>query len=222
METFIKLVDALSKLAWPTLAAIVIWKLYPALKNIMEARGFSVELGGMKLSVQEASDQLRKQIQDLQEKLGTLRDNVPESAEVAPKNVQALTNEQVPKRILWVDDVPSNNAYEIAKLRDEGYEITQAVSTTEAMNILAGSKQRFGLIISDMGRKEEGKYDAKAGIKLIKAISIAGIDLPVIVYSSANYATRNRREVLEAGGYEVTASPIDLFELIDKVIDASK
>lgn len=58
--------------------------------------------------------------------------------------------------------------------------------------------------------------------KLIKAILSAGIDLPVIVYSSANYATRNRREVLEAGGYEVTASPIDLFELIDKVIDASK
>jgi hypothetical protein len=45
METFIKLVDALSKLAWPALAAIVLWKLYPALKNIMEARGFSVELG---------------------------------------------------------------------------------------------------------------------------------------------------------------------------------
>jgi hypothetical protein len=73
-----------------------------------------------------------------------------------------------------------------------------------------------------MGRKEEGKYDAKAGIKLIKAIDSAGIDLKVIVYSSANYAARNRREVLDAGGYEVTASPIELYELIDKVIGDSK
>ncbi|MFN2453381.1 MAG: response regulator [Pyrinomonadaceae bacterium] len=221
MEIFIKLVDALSKIAWPALAAIVLWKLYPALKNIMEARGFSVELGGMKLSVQEASDQLRKQIQDLQEKIGTLQESVPASAEITPESVQVADNDQRPKRILWVDDVPSNNAYEIAKLRDDGFEITQAVSTTEAMNILTGGKQRFGLIISDMGRKEEGEYRAKAGLKLIKAIDNAGLSLPVIVYSSANYAARNRHEVLEAGGYEVTASPTDLYELIKKVMGDS-
>jgi len=221
MDTLIKLIDALSKLAWPALAAIILWKLYPALKNIIEARGFSVELGGMKLSVQEASDQLRKQIQDLQEKIGSLRDNVPETAGRMHENVQTSDDGQVSKRILWVDDVPPNNAFEIAKLRDEGYEIVQALSTSEAMNILSGSKQRFGLIVSDMGRREEGGYRAKAGITLIKEVRKAGFDIPIIVYSSANQAQRSRSDVIEAGGNGVTASPLELFELIDKAMGNS-
>lgn len=54
-----------------------------------------------------------------------------------------------------------------------------------------------------------------------KADRSAGINIPIIVYSSANHAGRNRREVLQAGGNGVTASPLELLELVDKARGAS-
>ena len=56
------------------------------------------------------------------------------------------------------------------------------------------SLERVGLIISDMGRREEGRYVAQAGAILLKAALQAGCEEPFIVYSSARYAARNDEE----------------------------
>src|SRR5436190_10278289 len=101
-----KILDGLSKVSWPLLALIVIWKLYPVLSGIIQSRAFTIKVSDMEISVQEASNQLSKQIQDLQDKVAALeRQPGPVSTQLPSS---ALT-------ILWVDDNPSNNAYEIAK-----------------------------------------------------------------------------------------------------------
>jgi CheY-like chemotaxis protein len=209
------ILEAVSKLAWPILVAVVLLKLYPSVRKIIESRGFTVRFGDMEVSVQEASDQFRAQIEDLQQKVSALRLQVQQQAELVAAAPVARVLERRPiKRILWVDDKPSNNAYEIAKLRDEGLQIVQAVSTNEAMGILLSGRLDPDAIISDMGRREEGQYRPVAGLTLIKAAREAGIQVPIFVYSSTQSASRYRDDVLANGGNGITASPVELFEMI--------
>lgn len=207
-------VKALTPLAWPLLAAVLLWRLFPALHAIATSRAFTVKVAGMELSVQNATEQLRNQIEDLQNQVLALRSEPAAAAEprthvAAPENTTA----PLTPRGLWVDDKPDNNAFEIAQLEDEGIEIVQASSTEEAMAILASSRG-FDFVISDMGRREGGAYRGQAGLVLLSAMRRAGFDTPFIVYSSRRYADRNKAEVLQAGGDGATASPIELIEWI--------
>lgn len=225
------LIGAISGLAWPILAAIVLWRLFPVLRRVIDSRRFSIKLGGMEVSVQEASENLTTQVSDLQQKVSELRaaveerktvpmqDGGLEAAPVHGEQSPAVTAPRLARRILWVDDQPRNNAFEISKLRAEGNEVIDAKSTTEAMALIVSGREPFALVISDMGRREEGEYRAKAGVLLIQAIRRAGLDeLPVFIYSSARYLERTKQEVLSAGGNGATASPVELFEAVHSIL----
>lgn len=125
-----------------------------------------------------------------------------------PKSTE--TSNPTSHRILWIDDNPTNNAFVIAKLQEEGIEVTQAVSTAQAMQLLISSELSFNAIISDMGRTEEGEYRHNAGILLIQAIRAVDISLPILVYSSRT-SDLMRRTVVAAGGNGVTCDPEKLF-----------
>jgi CheY-like chemotaxis protein len=172
--------------------------------------------------VQEASDQLQVQLADLQKNVASLRTRLDEGAKpvipAAKEDMPSIGQPATPRRILWVDDIPSNNAYEIAQFKAEGIDILQATSTEEAMRILIENRLPVGAVITDMGRRENGQYRAKAGIQLIEAIRRSGIDLPVFVYSSAKHLERNRNDVMRAKGNGATSSPLELFEMVHKVI----
>lgn len=207
-------VKALTPLAWPLLAAVLLWRLFPALHAIATSRAFTVKVAGMELSVQSATEQLRNQIEDLQKQVLALRSEPASGTEPkAHLTEPASSAAPVAPRGLWVDDKPDNNAFEIAQLEDEGIEIVQASSTEEAMAILASSRG-FGFVISDMGRREGGAYRGQAGLLLLSAMRRAGFDTPFMVYSARRYADRNNAEVREAGGDGATASPIELMEWI--------
>jgi CheY-like chemotaxis protein len=229
------ILKAVADLAWPLLVTVLVWRLYPAIKRVLEARGFTLKVGGMEVTVQEVSDKLRLDVEDLQRKVSDLRAALDTQATALPAGGPAAPERQAvptapaperprPRRILWVDDQPSNNAFEIERLRQEGVDVVTVTSTSDAMRRIVAAPDAFALVISDMGRREDGAYRAKAGLMLIRAIREAGIDrkmLPVIVYSSAKYAERNRADVIAADGNGVTASPVELFEMIHSIIPLS-
>lgn len=207
-----RLLEAVGSLAWPTLAAIVIWRGFPFLRQLLQSRGFAVKVGGMELTVQEASDQLRQQVEDLQRKLSEVRQQTQTAAATAPP--APTPTAAVPRRVVWVDDVPANNAYEIARLRDDGVEVIQCMSTEEALQLLLGQRVAARVVVSDMGRKENGVYRPRAGASLIEQLRDAGVTTPVFIYSSARGLDRARDEVFAVGGNGATSSMVELFEMI--------
>ena len=225
-----KFIESLTGLAWPIFASIFVWKIFPSLRNVIESRQFTIKIGGMEVSAQQASENLATQVDDLQKKVteirtaldeGANRDVVQNQSNKAKASVSFASPAvaTVVRRVLWVDDQPKNNVFEIAKLEKESIDVIEVTSTMEAMRLVISGKEPFGLVISDMGRREDGEYRAKAGLRLIENIRRAGVkDLPIIVYSSARYLDRTRDEVRQAGGNAATASPLELFELVHSFI----
>jgi CheY-like chemotaxis protein len=207
-----ELLEALSKLAWPVLVAFIIWKLYPGIREIIDSRGFKVKVGDIEVTVQQASDQLRNQLEDLQRVVAQQqRPSDFSKVEDAPATEVGIGGVY---RILWVDDNPPNNAFEIAKLKSDGFEIIQAKSTSEALGKLQGGDLSVDAIISDMGRQESGSYDPDAGVKFIEQARSAGITKPIFIYTTARHAARTRGRVAEVGGNGTTKSALELFEMI--------
>lgn len=101
-------------------------------------------------------------------------------------------------RILWVDDVPSNNAEFAPILIRDGAEIVEVTSTYEALSI---DFDTFDFIISDMVRVE-GQEEGKT---LLRALRNREIALPVIIF--AGYFARSRerrRKMISEGALAVT------------------
>lgn len=93
----------------------------------------------------------------------------------------------MPRRILWVDDQPANNAFEIARLKDDSVDVIEATSTDD----------------------------------LIQQARTAGVAIPIFVYSSARGIGTVRDDVLGVGGTGVTASTVELFEMLRQVLPAA-
>ncbi|MFZ2404176.1 MAG: response regulator [Methylobacter sp.] len=220
MESLAELLDALARLMWPALVAVVLWKLYPELQKAIRTRCLTVKYGDMEVTVQESSDQLKKQIADLQNQVLIIartlhgRKNFAQSDKTSPELAPTADHYPTVKQILWVDDVPENNAYEIMKLKEDGLQIIQVQSTAQAMEVIKRGELDIDIVISDMARKENSIYKPFAGISLIKAVRDARPDVPVIVYSSAEGVEASGQRAIEAGAYGITASPLELFQLI--------
>lgn len=213
MEALTKLIEALTTLAWPVLVGVVLYKLAPSVKKILDARSFSVKYGDIELSVQDASDQLRKQIEDLQNQVAKLLGEQT----TPPEQARVSSLIKTGKVLLWVDDKPKNNAFEVAKFQDDGFRVVQAKSTVEALQIV-----NEGLIpdvvITDMGRYENGTYKKDAGLVIIKELRSAGVAVPIFVYTSQKYAQQHHDQSLEVGGNGATASPVALFKIVEQAI----
>ena len=111
MSQAIELLKALTPLAWPLMVGIVLWILFPILKAIVTSRAFSVKIAGTEITVQDATEQFRAQIEDLQKtsNFATIRTagaTTPQSKEPVQRPISKTP------RILWVDDNPTNNALE--------------------------------------------------------------------------------------------------------------
>ena len=221
------LLEAIGSIAWPIIAALVLWRLFPLIKDITKSRGFTIKVGDMEVTVQEASEKVRLQIEDLQKKVSELR-AMPAAAEfgrsVFTKEFQAqkaaVTKEHpapTAAHVLWVDDNPENNAFEIARLRDDGVAVSEATSTKDALATLTAGAP-IAAVITDLGRREHGSYRSRAGLDLIRAVRAAGMQTPVFVYTSPGAAPKIKDEVLAAGGSGATGSPVELFEFLHEAL----
>jgi CheY-like chemotaxis protein len=207
-------VDLILGLVWPVLIAVVAVVLYPTIRRLMESRGFSVKVGMAEISVQQASDQLSAQVDDIRQQLTALKERVDAAHGEAPAPAPPIHG--APRSILWVDDHPENNVYEIAALQGKGLSVVHARSTAEAGSAL-GSNGRFGAVISDMGRVEDGGFKADAGLSLIAMVRDQGLGSPVFIYSSAPTIARTREQALEAGAAGATASATELMQMLSRL-----
>ena len=215
-----RFLESVAAFAWPILIGIVLWRMWPSIRKIIDSRGFTIKYGGMEVSVQDASDQLRKQVEDLQDQVLALKQSSAAPGSATRTMRSDATPERV-KTVLWVDDEPRGNAHEIAKLEEDGYRVIQAKSTIEARSIL-GAGTEPDVIVTDMGRKEDGKYVADAGLELIRAVREERIEAPIFVYTSPGRVYRIRADVLEAGGNGTMASPIELFAAVKDATERSR
>jgi len=197
----------------------------------MRTRAFTVKVGGVELSVEDATEQLRRQVADLQTHMAT---ELVERSEPAPSGPPAAPGAPpgAPAgaadgavagldraTILWVDDNPDDNALELAKLRDDGLEVLLARSTAEAMDVLS-LRRGVRAIVTDLGRSEDGEFRSHAGLALLRQLREAEQDQPVLVYTSTRRVELDRQDALEAGATAVTASPTELFAALRRLLAA--
>jgi hypothetical protein len=87
-------------------------------------------------------------------------------------------------RVLWVDDNhPLQNSYERQAFQSIGIFVDIVSSSEQVLIALTAPKQKYDILITDMGRKENGKYDSEAGKKLLATIQDKKIIIPTLIYS---------------------------------------
>ncbi|GGK75363.1 response regulator [Mangrovihabitans endophyticus] len=216
-----EILNAIASLLWPLVVAALLAALFPVLKRFLsQSDSIDIEVAGAKVSVQRASEELRKLISDLQDRVNELEesmrsDSPGDSGPHLPPAPAAPTN-----AVLWVDDRLEANVYERARLAEAGRRIVQAGSTTSALQRI-GSAGPFSVIISDMGRVEEGgKYNPRAGMDLLREIRRSGMDTPVVFYSSSARLDPVQAELQQAENVAYTTSPSELMRLLSVSSDA--
>jgi CheY-like chemotaxis protein len=201
---------------WPLITLFVVWRFWPALKLVIESRSFTVDIFGVKLTAEEATKKLQSQIDDLEKEflklkagleLPSAKPSVPAPAPVQPAPASG--------RILWVDDFPTNNVFEAAKLRRDGFLIDQVLSTEEALDAL--SSRPYQMVISDMGRKESGSDKPDAGLLLLSKMRERGFAVPVAFFASEKAVARYGLRAEKSGAKIITSSALELFEVIQQI-----
>jgi CheY-like chemotaxis protein len=236
--TAARVIEAIGSLLWPLLVAVLLVRVLPHvpgvvadLRRALRTRAFTVKLGGVELSVEEAAEQLRRQVTDLQAHMAAQlaeREAAPRlpappgppgSPGAGPAEAGAPARPDGPPTVLWVDDNPDDNTLELAKLRDDGVEVLLARSTAEAMDVLS-LRRGIGAIVTDLGRAEDGEFRSHAGLALLRQLREAEQDQPVVVYTSARRVELDRRDALDAGASVVTSSPVELFAALRRLLAA--
>jgi CheY-like chemotaxis protein len=226
--TAARIIEAIGSLLWPLLVAVLLIRVIPHipgvaadLRKAMRTRAFTVKVGGVELSVEDATEQLRRQVADLQTHMATelveRGEPVPSGSPAAPGAPAGAVAGQDRATILWVDDNPDDNALELAKLRDDGLEVLLARSTAEAMDVLS-LRRGVRAIVTDLGRSEDGEFRSHAGLALLRQLREAEQDQPVLVYTSSRRVELDRQDALEAGATAVTASPTELFAALRRLL----
>lgn len=115
------------------------------------------------------------------------------------------------RRILWVDDRPENNSYLRKAFVTLGVDVTIALNTNEAMELL--DRGSFAAIITDMGRKE-GPVE---GYVLIDAIRERGIATPILVFAGSG-SEQHRREARQHGAQGSTNDGKEVIAWVTRMI----
>lgn len=163
MDDLAKLISALASLAWPIVLATLLFNLYSPIRTLIESalkRKFTIKVAGNELTMEEASEQQRVIVNDIQSKLAELEKKLNTNPNTT--QAQLASPAASSKRILWVDDNPKNNSFLIASLEERGVRVDTALSTDEG--ILKFKQIQYDIVLSDMGRPES----ERAGIDLAK------------------------------------------------------
>lgn len=85
----------------------------------------------------------------------------------------------IKRKVLWVDDYPSNNEAIIDLYRQQNVEFDLALNTVQALDYLF--KEEYDIVISDIGRGSE----PDAGVRMIREINRSfGSPPPILIFSS--------------------------------------
>jgi CheY-like chemotaxis protein len=111
------------------------------------------------------------------------------------------------KRILWVDDHPENNTYEVQLFKSLGMIVDQSTSTANALSDL--SRDTYDVVITDMRRGT----DNLAGYELLGGMNQRQIETPLFVYSASSNA-EYRAQAMRKGAKGETNDPTELLQLV--------
>jgi CheY-like chemotaxis protein len=224
-------ISAIAALMWPALLLIGLLIFRRPLQRVIqsaEQRKWTLKVGGQELGMEELSNQQNAMIADLQKQVGALNRalgelalnaNVVDQGEtqhllpaesVLPARTTIMEQPASAHAVLWVDDHPENNALLIEQLQQNAVRVDLAKSTTEALAYLR--QRRYGAILSDMGRTEDGREIPDAGMRLLKAVRDSGRNIPVLFYTSSFAASAYAEDALAGGATVITSSPTVLFE----------
>ena len=109
--------DGLASLAWPALLFFLAWRFAKPIHSVIEsARGrkFTIKVGKNELTMEEITNQQRRQMADLQEKVAAIAPLQETSASSEPTELASSPYEPTVTEafsILWVDDYPTNNSW---------------------------------------------------------------------------------------------------------------
>jgi CheY-like chemotaxis protein len=222
---------------WPAIvvAALIIFR-HPLRRIIASAerREWTLEVGGQKLTMRQLSEQQNSLITDLQRQVGGLSHAVagraPDRAPAADAGRDAgpagpagqaarqgweaadLPADAPANSVLWVDDHPENNAVLIESLRRSGARVDLARTTRDGLALL--SQRRYAIVISDMGRSEEGQDVPDAGLRLLKRVRETRPALPFVIYASPGASSYYREQALAEHATAITASPTELSAIL--------
>jgi eukaryotic-like serine/threonine-protein kinase len=112
-------------------------------------------------------------------------------------------------RILWVDDRPEGNRYEILLLESLGIEVVTATSTREAQQKI--ETERWDLVLSDLNREQ----NPTEGLQLLHWLREQGRRLPVVYYTMPPTALPER----PPGSFGMTTQPDELVHLVFDVLE---
>jgi CheY-like chemotaxis protein len=218
MEQFSKLAEALSTLLWPIIVIAIIVVFRPAVSSLIESarsRKFTLKIGGQELTMDEAGEQQRALIADLQVQLVELRKRIEgrQVVAAAASTDQPMAPPPAPSSILWVDDNPKNNSYLIEQLHGLGIKVDIALTTSDGLSTFG--RRRYNLVISDMGRQEEGTFNSDAGLDLLRAIRERDPNVPIAIYCSSNAVRQYGAEAKRLGAACVTSSATELFGFLN-------
>ena len=124
------------------------------------------------------------------------------------------TRSPISRKVLWVDDFPSNNEAIIDLYRQQDVNFDLAINTAQALDYL--SKDDYNLIISDMGRGTE--YDA--GLRMIREINRKlRISTPIIIFASMRAIENYGLDAKNEGAVLVTTQTRELIHKMNEVLE---
>lgn len=213
-------------LVWPALVFVVLVRAGPALRSALgRLTEFGLKGGGVEISAKVAQE-IVANISAAEARKVDSSDDSGQGASSSPAlptaAVQrALEHAQWPGNlshlrsaaILWVDDKPEGNFYEMESLRKLGISIDTATSSEGAEVKL--KHRKYDLIITDLRRGN----DSNAGLKFIKTELQHRPESKILVYT--NYSSSQQKSaVLAAGAKGMTSRPSELFELAIKTLQS--
>lgn len=221
MSDIAQLLEAIGVLAWPAIIILLILMFRPVIAGLIESaksRKFTLKLGGQELTMEEASEQQRKLIADLQAQVLEIKKSLEGIARPAPAAPEKAALKMPPTvaSVLWVDDQPKNNSYFVQQLVDRGVNVELALSTAEGLRMF--DKKTYGVVISDMGRTEDGIYKPTAGLELLKVIRERNKTIPFIIYSSSRGGREHREAAIKLGATTLTTSPTEMVGLLQAAL----
>lgn len=217
MTEFAKALEGIAALLWPCIVILLVFLFKPAVAALIESaksRKFTLKIGGQEITMEEANAQQRTLIADLQSQVVEIQKKIGVGVQpiVAPPESPTLRQATQRAPILWVDDQPKNNSYFVQQLSDRGFTIDLAPSTSEGLKQF--DRGQYGLVISDMGRTEEGSYKPTAGLDLLKRIRDQNPDVPFVIFCSSRGAREHTSEAKTLGVTSITSSPTELMGVL--------
>jgi CheY-like chemotaxis protein len=218
MASITALIVAISTLLWPVILIALILVFRPAVASLIDSarsRKFTLKIGGQELSMDEANEQQRILIADLQSQIAEIRKRLGTQDSAQARAPVAGVEERGAEAfsVLWVDDDPKNNSYFVEELTRLGARVDLARSTAEGLSMFG--RRRYSVVISDMGRTENGKDNFRAGLDLLAALKERDKTVSFILFSSTRGVKEHREEALRLGARGITSSASELYALLD-------